>query len=122
MNDKKFQRKLKNMKKLGEQYRQEAEIREEYAKYVPERKKRKVSNIMLVISVIAILAYTSANFLLTYISGISIDPTLTTCYYTFWGSELIALATMKTSKIIKESHSASVAEDTVNYEDYNAMG
>ena len=102
MTDKQFKRKLNKIKKRGERMKQEYELKETYAKYLPERKKRKVSNILLAVVVSAIVAYTIASFWLAYVVGVSIDSTLTTCFYTFMGSELFLLAGIKTSKILKE--------------------
>lgn len=101
MTDKIFQLRLKRIKRRGEQYKKEKKLRDAYAEYLPDRKRRKVSNIMLVTIVVAIVLYTVASFWLQYKTGYAIDSTLTTCFYTFWGSELVALATLKTSKIIK---------------------
>lgn len=102
MRDKLFQLKLKRIQKRGERWKQEHELKQEYAQYVPERKKRKVSNILLVIVVAAITIYTVANLWITYATGVAIDSTLTTCFYTFWGSELFLLAGIRVSKIIKK--------------------
>ena len=106
MKNKRFQRKLKRLQARGERYKQEYDIKSAYADYVPERKKRKVSNIMLTIAISTIAAYTAANFWLAYKTGLYMDSTLTTCFYTFWGSELLLLAGIKTSKIIKGSDGA----------------
>ena len=110
MTDKQFKRKLNKIKKRGERMKQEYELKEMYSQYVPEKKKRKVSNIVLTIVVVAILAYTIASFWLTYAVGVSIDSTLTTCFYTFMGSELFILAGIKTSKIIKENKEVPYVE------------
>lgn len=98
-----FKWKLNRIKKRGERYKQEKELRDAYAEYVPERKKRKVSNIMLFIVIAVIMAYTIGCFWLTYRTGMVMDSTLTTCVYAFFGSELFALLTIKTTKIIKGS-------------------
>lgn len=99
MKEKLFQLKLNRIKKRGERYKKEYELKEAYAQYVPERKKRKVSNILLAVVVIAIIIYTIASFWLAYVVGVSIDSTLTTCFYTFMGSELFLLAGIKISKV-----------------------
>lgn len=65
----------------------------------------KVSNIMLVIIVIAIIGYTVASFLLQYVSGVEISSTLTTCWFSFWGAELVSLAAIKTSKVKHNNNS-----------------
>ena len=54
---------------------------------------------MLVLIVFAIIAYTVADFVLQYFTSIEVSPTLTTCWFAFWGTEIIALAAIKTSKV-----------------------
>lgn len=56
---------------------------------------------MLAIVVSAIIIYTVASFWIQYRTGIPVDATLTTCFYTFWGSELLALTGIKISKVFK---------------------
>jgi len=114
MFEKLFQLKLKRIEKRGERQKAKQELEAKYAEYYPS-KKRKVSNIMLVAVVCAIAIYTIANLWITYTTGVSIDSTLTTCFYAFWGSELVALTTLKTSKIIKgiDKENAQDDEDSV---------
>lgn len=57
--------------------------------------KKKVSNIMLVLICIMIILYTVANFALQYFTTIEVSPTLTTAWFAFWGTELVALAAIK---------------------------
>ena len=77
--------------------------------------KKKVSNIMLVLIVIAIVLYTIADFVLQYFTSIEVSPTLTTCWFAFWGTEIIALAAIKTSKV---KHNKDNTEDnTTNGEE-----
>lgn len=67
--------------------------------------KRKVSNIMLVLICTMIILYTAADFVLQYFTQIEVSPTLTNAWFAFWGTELIALAAIKTTKVIKEKDS-----------------
>lgn len=114
MREKFFKLKLNRIKRRGERYKKEYELKSKYAQYVPERKKRKVSNMLLVVVVVAIVAYTVANLWITYATGMSIDPTLTTCFYAFFSSELFLLAGIKLSKI-KNKY------DDVSYDEINSM-
>lgn len=114
MTDKKFQRKLDKMKKQGERYKQEYEVREAYAQYVPDKKTRKVSNIMLVIIIIAIIGYFVANLYLQCQMGIEISSTLTTCWFSFWGIEVVSLAAIKRSKV---KHEAEEIQPECTYDD-----
>lgn len=61
--------------------------------------KRKVSNIMLVIICAMIILYTAADFALQYFTSIEVSPTLTTAWFAFWGTELVALTAIKTTKV-----------------------
>ena len=73
-------------------------------------KKRKVSNIMLVLICTMIILYAIAAFALQYFAQVEISPTLTTAWFTFWGVELVNLAIIKTSKI-KHQKDNSVPEE-----------
>ena len=61
--------------------------------------KKKVSNIMLVLICTMIILYTTANFVLQYFTSIEVSPTLTNAWFAFWGTEIIALTVIKTSKV-----------------------
>lgn len=103
MSDKMFRRKLARIKRRGEQYKRIKELEDVYAEYMPEKKERKVSNIMLVIIVAAIVGYAAVNCWLQYNMGVEISSTLTGCWFSFWGVEIVALAAIKTNKV---KHSA----------------
>ena len=61
--------------------------------------KKSVSNAMLVLICAMIILYTIANFVLQYFVQVEVSPTLTTAWFAFWGTELIALAAIKTCKV-----------------------
>ena len=63
--------------------------------------KRKVSNVMLVVVCLMIILYSAADFILQYHSGCEISPTLTTAWFSFWTVEILALAGIRVSKVIK---------------------
>ena len=73
--------------------------------------KRKVSNIMLVIICSMIVLYTAADFVLQYFTNIEVSPTLTTAWFAFWGTEIIALAAIKTSKVKHNQDNKPEVED-----------
>jgi hypothetical protein len=58
-----------------------------------------------------IILYTAANFALQYFTSIEVSPTLTTAWFAFWGTELIALAAIRTSKV-KYGKEDSVSEQS----------
>lgn len=77
-------------------------------------KLKKVSNIMLVLICVMIILYTAANFALQYFTTIEVSPTLTTAWFAFWGTELVALAAIKTTKVKhgKEETPVDTTEET----------
>lgn len=96
-----FQMKLKKIEKRGERLKARHELEAKYVDYYPCREGARVSTIMLAIIVIMVTLYTVASFWLAAVNGVLIDPTLTTCFYAFWGTELALLAGIKTSKVLK---------------------
>ena len=75
--------------------------------------KKKTSNIMLVVVCLMIILYAAASFVLQFITQIEISPTLTTAWFSFWGAEVISLAGIKISKVIKgEQQEEIIEEDT----------
>ena len=112
MRDYMFKRRLKKMKIRGERYKKEKEIKDAYAPYIPERAKKKTSNTLLTIAVIANICYVIAAIWLQYQIGVEISSTLTTCWFTFWGCEIFVLAGIKVSKVLSDRHSSYKTEDT----------
>ena len=112
MSDKRFKKKLDKIKKQGERYKQESELRDSYFEYLPDKKKRKTSSVMLSIIVIAIIGYVIASFWLQYRTGYGIDSTITTCWFGFWTVEIVALTAIKTSKV---KHGSDSTYDEKSY-------
>ena len=86
------------------------------AKQKKEKPKKKVSNILLVLICTMIILYTAANFALQYFVQVEVSPTLTQAWFTFWGAELIALAGIKVTKVIKgnENKEEPIEDETDN--------
>jgi len=92
--------KLKRIEKRGERQKRKHELQAKYAEYYPS-KHRKVSNVMLVVIVIAIVGFAIADYILQYYMGMEISSTLTTCWFSFWGAEIVGLTGIKVSKVLK---------------------
>lgn len=105
MYSKRFKRKLNRIRQKGERYKKEQAVRDAYAQYWPDRKKRRVSNIMLTISVIAIVGYVAADYILQYNTGVELSPTITPYWFAFWTGEVFLLAGIKISKVFKQEAS-----------------
>lgn len=75
-----------------------------------EKPKRKVSNIMLVLICTMIIGYTAADYVLQYFTSVEVSPTLTTEWFRFWSIEIVALAAIKTAKVIKDKKEEKTQE------------
>lgn len=74
---------------------------------------KKVSNLMLVIVCIMIVLYAIASFILQYFTQTEISPTLTTAWFAFWGTEIVSLAGIKISKVLRgEQQEENTEEET----------
>ena len=117
MNDKRFQKRLEKIEKHGEQQKAMYELESQYAEYYPCKNGTKVSNIMLAVVVIMIVGYVAVNFLLQYHTGVEVSPTITTCWFSFWGAEILALAGIKVSKVFKKNNEEYMYEESLDEEE-----
>ncbi len=81
---------------VAEMKREEREIRYEIFKlYIPFRFQFKFNKMIVMLSIVAIISYTIAAILLQKYTMAELSPTLTTCVYAFFGTELLGLAGIK---------------------------
>ena len=69
-------------------------VREERKK----RRKARFCDVIIYISIVAIVAYTVAAFIMQFMGFTEISATLTGCWYGFWTAEIVSLAAIKNSK------------------------
>lgn len=82
--------------KIAEMKCEERKIKYKIFKlYLPLRFKIKFSKLIVLLSIVAIITYTVAAILLQKYTLVELSPTLTTCVYAFFGTELIGLAGIK---------------------------
>ena len=92
----------RTMKELGRKL-QIAEMKHEerelkykiFKSYIPFRFKLKFNKLIVLLSIVAIISYTIAAILLQKYTMTELSPTLTTCVYGFFGTELLGLAGIK---------------------------
>ena len=75
------------------------------------KQKTKTSTVMVVVSCIMVTLYAAADFMLQYFAGVEVSPTLTTAWFAFWGTELVALAAITTTKV-KHKKKEETTENT----------
>lgn len=58
----------------------------------------KTSTKVVIAAVVCNIVYTIAAFVLQFATSVEVSSTLTTCWFTFWGVEVGALAGIKIAK------------------------
>ena len=68
--------------------------------YVPKRtgRRKHFADYVVFVSLAAVLLYTLTCFVLQFVRQIEPSPTLTTCFFSFFGAELASLAVIKYGK------------------------
>ena len=122
ISEKRFQRKLEKIKKRGERMKQQKELQDAYVEYLPDRKKRKVSNMMLIIIVFAIVGYVAAAYYMQYHTGIEMSNVVTTCWFSFWTVEIVALAAIKRGKLKNNTDVLDAMPKPEDFSDDEACG
>lgn len=109
--------------KLAKQKRNERILKYEIIKMsLPFRITLKFNKLIVLLSIVAIIAYTVAAILLQKYTMMELSPTLTTCVYAFFGTELIGLAGIKIcdTKFI-QSEPSNISENIIE-NDSEAVG
>lgn len=102
MTEEKFQKKLQKIQQKNKEIELKNKLKEEKKKYRFSFSKIKVSNRVLIASILAVVLFTVACLLIQYKTGFEINDTLITLWYSFWTVEIAVLAGIKISKVRKE--------------------
>lgn len=87
---------LKRKKRIAEMTLEERKMKIEILRLsLPFRFSIKFNKLIVLFCIAAIASYTIAAILLQNYTGIEVSPTLTTCTFAFWGTELMGLAGIK---------------------------
>lgn len=62
MKNRLFEKRIERIKRRGEQQKEIYELQQEYSQYYPSKNGMRVSNLVLIVVIIAILLYTAAAF------------------------------------------------------------
>lgn len=109
--------------KLAKQKRNEHILKYQIIKMsLPFRITLKFNKLIVLLSIVAIISYTVAAILLQKYTMMELSPTLTTCVYAFFGTELIGLAGIKIcdTKFI-QSEPSNISENIIE-NDSEAVG
>ena len=79
---------------------------------VKKRRRKRKSDYVLVFSVLAIVGYTVAGIAVQILTSTEISPTLTTAWYSYWTVEIVALAGIKITNIVKGEKDLDVCDNS----------
>lgn len=106
--------------KIAKQKRNERILRYQIIKMsLPFRITLKFNKLIVLLSIVAIITYTVAAILLQKYTMTELSPTLTTCVYGFFGTELLGLAGIK---IFDTKYQQIESNITENIDDPEAVG
>lgn len=87
---------LEHKKRIAEMKCEERALKLEILKLrIPFHINLKFNKLIVLLSIVAIILYTVAAILLQAITMMELSPTITTCVYGFFGTELLGLAGIK---------------------------
>ena len=108
MTNKEFESKMKKIKVRNKQIQMKNELKTEKRKYsIFNMSNIKTSNKMLIVSVFAILFFTIACLYIQYKTSTEVSSTLIKLWYSFWTVEIMSLAGIKITKVIKNQSNSS---------------
>lgn len=108
--------------KIAKQKRNERKLKYEIIKMsLPFRLTLKFNKIIVLLSIVAIISYTVAAILLQKYTMTELSPTLTTCVYGFFGTELLGLAGIKIFDTKYQQIEGNVTENIIE-NDPDAVG
>lgn len=114
---------LKRVKRIAEMKCEERTLKLEILKlHMPFHIRLKFNKLIVLLSIVAIIAYTVAAILLQKYTMMELSPTLTTCVYAFFGTELLGLAGIKICDTkFTQCETSNVTENIID-EDPDAVG
>ncbi len=106
---------------VAKQKRNERRLKYEIIKMsLPFRLTLKFNKLIVLLSIVAIISYTIAAILLQKYTMTELSPTLTTCVYGFFGTELLGLAGIKIFDTKYQQIESNVTENIID--DPEAVG
>ena len=114
---------LERKKRIAEMKCEERKLKLDILKlYFPFHIKPKFNKVIVSLSIVAIILYTIAAILLQKYIMMELSPTLTTCVYAFFGTELLGLAGIKIYNTKYTQYEPSNISENINENDIDAVG
>lgn len=119
MTEKEFQEKIIEIQKENEQIELRNKLRAEKKKVSRSLfPKIKTSNKVLIVAIMAIILFSIACLYIQLQTSVEVSSTLITLWFSFWTVEIVSLAGIKVSKVLKNHNS----EPDTEQEDFDVNG
>lgn len=114
MTEEKFQKELEKIQEKNKEIKLKNKLKAERNKYRRfNLSKMSTSNKVLLSSIMAIVIFTIICLYIQYATSTSVSDTLITLWYSFWTVEILSLAGIKITKVVKNyKPSSNVVEDS----------
>lgn len=108
MTEKQFSSELREIRLENKQIELRNRLKAEKNKYKKSMfSKIKTSNKILIVAVLAVLLFSIACLYIQYETGMEVSSTLITLWYSFWTVEIVSLAGIKVTKVLKDNKPTS---------------
>ena len=121
MTEEEFNLQIKKLQLKKEQVEFKNKIKTEKNKIkkLSKRSKMQTSNKVLIATISAIILFTIACLFIQYKTAVEVSSTLITLWFSFWTVEIVSLAGIKVSKIIKDYKSPKDQKEIEHIEETN---
>lgn len=109
MTNKQFLKELEKIRSENKQIELRNKLKAERNKVRRFRFPRiKTSNKILIVAIMAVLLFSVACLYIQYKTGMEVSSTLITLWYSFWTVEIVSLAGIKVTKVLKNNKVESI--------------
>lgn len=123
MTEKQFSREMKRIQSRNKQIELHNQLKAEKKKVkrfaIP---KISTSNKVLITAIVAVLLFSIACLYIQYVTSIEVSSTLITLWYSFWTVEVVSLAGIKVTKVIKDYKDSVSEQEDSDENDSDAVG
>jgi len=118
LTDREFNRQMQSIKRRNSQIEMRRALADERSKgKLIKLGGMKTSNKVLAASVVAIILFTIACLHIQYRTSVEVSSTLITLWFSFWTVEIVSLAGIKITKVIKDYNSTETGSSDLDSDD-----
>lgn len=114
MSEREYSHRMKSIQMKNKTIERKMKLREERMKYSWFHSfliGAKTSNKILALAIVAVTWFTASSLFIQYTTQMEVNGTLTTLWFSFWTVEIVSLAGIKVSKVIKNTDSQDIEQN-----------